>query len=98
MVKEARRIKFEELAADLSALLERIAAEDKPVIVEKDGHLYRIEATAAENEVPRARPHDPGRFRQMLQRTTGALKGVDIEALKRDLRAGREQIGRNYPQ
>lgn len=97
MAKQVRRISFEEFAAHMPDLLERITAEHETVIVEKNGNLYRIEATT-EGDQGRPRTHDPERFREMLSRTAGALKGVDIVALKRDLRAGRQQGGRNRPQ
>ncbi len=41
---------------------------------------------------------DPERVREALRESTGALAGVDVEALKRELRAQREQDSLGRPE
>jgi hypothetical protein len=41
--------------------------------------------------------YDPEKVRQGLQRSAGALKGVDHEALKKDIQGQREQESHNRP-
>jgi hypothetical protein len=41
--------------------------------------------------------YDPERVRLGLQRSKGALKGVDIEVLKKDLKSQRQQESHNRP-
>ena len=79
MTIAARRLKYEDYADDLPALLEAVVGQHGPVELEYDGQVFRIELV--EN-----RKHDPEAFRTMLRRTAGAFKNVDTEALKRDLR------------
>jgi hypothetical protein len=43
------------------------------------------------------RKHDPDRTREALRQSAGALKGVDIEQLLRDLREQREQDSQGRP-
>jgi excisionase family DNA binding protein len=40
--------------------------------------------------------YDPEEARAGMRAARGALEGVDTEKLKRDIRAGRGQAGRNY--
>jgi hypothetical protein len=41
--------------------------------------------------------YDPEKVRQGLQRSAGALKGVDHEALKKDIQSQRQQDSRGRP-
>jgi hypothetical protein len=41
--------------------------------------------------------YDPEKVRQGLQRSAGALKGVDHEALKKDIKSQRQQESHNRP-
>lgn len=81
-----RRIGFDEFAAQLPEVLEELARENGQVLVEKKGKLFRIEATEETT------PHDPERVRKLLARNSGAMRTVDIEALKRDLCEEREHL------
>jgi hypothetical protein len=67
-----------------------MAREHEEVLVEKEGRVFRIEATEE-------RVHDPERLRSILRLSRGALKTVDIEALKRDLREARQQDSEGRP-
>ena len=92
MTKEARRIGFEEFAAELPDLIETLAREHEQVLVEKEGRVFRVSAV---DETVRA--HDPERLRRILARNSGAFKTIDIEALKRDLREARQQDSEGRP-
>jgi hypothetical protein len=79
MVKAARRIKYEDCPKDVPALLELVEQQQEPVELEHNGHVYRIESV-------KEYKHDPEAVRKALRESAGALKGVDIDELKRDLR------------
>jgi len=96
MTKEIRRIDFEEFAAQLPALFEDMAREDDIVVVDKEGILFRIETTT-EAVKESGRKHDPERVRRMLARTAGGWKGIDRQALMKDIHEGRQQSSRGRP-
>jgi len=79
MANAARRLKYEDYADNLPALLERVDEEQGAVELVRNGHVYRIQSVAE-------RKHDTEAVRQALRESAGALKGVDIDELKRDLR------------
>jgi hypothetical protein len=94
MANAARRLKYEDYADNLPALLDRVAQEHEAVELERrDGTVLRIE-TVDEAVIPH---HDPEAVRAMLTRTAGALEGVDGEALKRELREMRQQDSYGRP-
>lgn len=82
------------LIGEVMTKIERLAREAQPVLIEKDGCLYRVEATIEDSGQPR---HDPERVRRILARTAGAFRGVDGEALKRDIKAARVQASKGRP-
>ena len=79
MANAARRLKYEDYADNLPALLERVDEEQGEVELERDGHVYRILSV----KLPK---RDPEAVRKALKDSAGALKDVDVEELKRDLR------------
>jgi hypothetical protein len=94
MTKETRKIDFDDFAAQLPILLDALAREHEQVLVEKDGKLYRVEAT---DETAGEKGHDPDRVRRILARNTGAMKTVDRRALTQDLHISRQQASRGRP-
>lgn len=76
--------------SELAGILEQAA--EGPLVLEKNGTRFRL---TREPEDLFAN-YDPERTRAALERSRGALQGVDVEELKRDLREQREQdsIGR----
>jgi hypothetical protein len=60
MVKATRRIPFEELAADLAGVFERITRERESVLVEREGQAIAM-----------VRPVVPGRPRRQRRAATG---------------------------
>ena len=94
MTNETHRINFDDFAAQLPELLETLARDNKQVLVEKGGKLYRVEATDA---TAGTQTHDPERVRSILARNRGALRTVDRQALMRDIHLAREQASRGRP-
>jgi hypothetical protein len=67
-------------------------ADEAPLFLERNGVRYRVSREPDDLFAD----YDPERVRIALEESRGALAGVDIEALKADLREQREQdsIGR----
>jgi hypothetical protein len=95
MVKEAKHITYEELAADLPGVLDSLVSLDSAVVVKRGHAQYRIERTEQAEGLPPA--GDPEEVRKMLQRTAGAFKGIDKAGFMRDLRVGRQQSSSGRP-
>lgn len=91
MANAARRLKYEDYADNLPALLERVDKEHGEVELVRDNRVYRIQS------LPKAPITDPDEVRAILKRTAGILKNVDTEALKRDLREMRQQDSKGRP-
>ena len=91
MANAARRLKYEDYADNLPALLERVDQEHDVVELERNGRVYRIQS------LPKAPVTDPDEFLDVLKRTSGILKNVDTEALKRNLREMRQQDSEGRP-
>ena len=90
MANATRRLKYEDYADNLPALLERVDTEPEAVELEHNGHVYRIESV-------KERKHDPDEYLEMLRRTAGTLKNIDGQAFKRDLREMRQQDSKGRP-
>jgi hypothetical protein len=67
-------------------------ADEAPLFLERNGVRYRVSRERDDLFAD----YDPAAVRVALEKSRGALTGVDIEALKADLREQREQdsIGR----
>jgi hypothetical protein len=67
-------------------------ADEQPLLVQKNGVRYRV---SREVDDPFAN-YDPERALEALRKSAGALKGVDIEKLKAELREqrGQDSVGR----
>lgn len=61
------------------------AANGATIILVRDGRRYRLAPEDAKPDIWAG--YDPERVRQALAETAGALKGVDAEALKAEIRA-----------
>jgi hypothetical protein len=64
-----------------------------PVVIESNGERFRIERDMDALFAG----YDPVRVRAALRRSAGALAGVDVAKLKRDLRAQRAQDSQGRP-
>lgn len=68
-------------------------ADTRPLVLEHDGVRYRV---VREPAVMRS-GHDPQRLREALRKSAGALAGVDVDKLLRDLREQRGQDSHGRP-
>jgi hypothetical protein len=64
--------------SDLAKLLTDAAA--RPILLEKDGELYRLERMEAEGKAPS--PEEVTRSRDGILKAAGSWKGMDTEAFK----------------
>lgn len=71
--------------SELARLLDR--AGRRPVVLESAGVRYRV---VREVDDPWA-SYDPDKMRQAIEQSAGALEGVDVAALLRELDEAREQ-------
>jgi hypothetical protein len=96
MTTDFKRMAFAEFVGRLEEVFDSIADDDRPVLVERHGRLYRV---ASE---PTTRPdiwanYDPERVLEVLRRSAGALTGVDRDELLADIHAARQQDSRGRP-
>jgi hypothetical protein len=97
MAKTQRRLSYEEFVRSLPQVLDEIAQDDEAVLVEKNGTTFSITTVGSEpkNGLP---PLPPLEVRlEALRKSAGALKGVDVEELKADLREMRQQDSKGRP-
>jgi hypothetical protein len=104
MVTKPRRIRFDDFAKSLDAVFDEVGEQQTPVLVERQGRLYRLEpATVDPLEDPRAEydpwaNYDPEKALQAWEslRKARIFDGVDVEQLKADIKAqrGQDSIGR----
>ena len=78
--------------SELAQMLDRIG--DTPVLLEKNGKLYRLTEEPQENIWA---DYDPARAKAALRKSAGALQGVDRDELLADIRSGREQNSHGRP-
>jgi hypothetical protein len=90
VTKEARRIKLDDLAADLPGHLEEMARDDLPWTVELDGRVIELHASFRGNDQASA-GHDPERLRRTLRETAGAFKGLNRDEFLNYIHEQREQ-------
>ena len=76
--------------SEIARLLEK--AGDTPILLEKDGELYRL---AKEDDI--WANYDPQRTRLALEQSAGALSGLDREELLKDIRLARQQDSNGRP-
>lgn len=86
------------ITVDPSSELGRALAQPtRRVVLESGGVRYRVEPERATATDDLFANYDPERIRDALRRSAGALKGVDVEALKRELRAQRGHDDEDSP-
>jgi hypothetical protein len=88
---------FQQFARQLPKVFDTVARRGEKVVVEKDGVLFRLEPEEAPNKPDIWQNYDPEKVREGLRKSAGALQGVDIEALKRDIREQRAQDSKGRP-
>jgi hypothetical protein len=105
MVAKPRRIRFDDFAKSLDAVFDEVAEQHEPVLVERQGRLYRLESAAVDPfEDPRAEydpwaNYDPEKVLQALEalRKARIFEGIDVEQFKADIKAARSQDSRGRP-
>jgi hypothetical protein len=70
--------------SELARLLDE--AGEAPLVLERDGQRYRL---IKETDIWAG--YDPSRTRAALQKSTGALRGIDREKLRLDIHQARAQ-------
>jgi hypothetical protein len=88
---------FHQFASQLPKVFEKVAKHGEKVLVEKDGMLFRLEPEETPKKPDIWANYDPEKVREGLRKSAGALKGVDIAALKRDIRDQRAQDSKDRP-
>ena len=69
------------------------AVDDAPIVLERCGARFRVTREADDPWVD----YDPQRVRRALRESAGALAGVDVAVLQRELREQRSQDSRGRP-
>jgi hypothetical protein len=88
MASDPQPIDFDDFATHLSRMFEQVKADRRPIFVERDGELYRLER---QEPVDLWATYDPDRVRQGIRRVASVLVGVDTEQLLADIHAQRGQ-------
>jgi hypothetical protein len=97
VIKEPRRIEFDEFARHLRAVFDELWQAKEPILVEREGQVYRLELEAAPPFGGIWAGYNAEQVRQALDQSAGALTEVDREALLRDLREQRAQSSDGRP-
>jgi hypothetical protein len=86
---------FHQFASQLPKVFDTMAKRGEKVLVEKDGMLFRLEPEKKPQDI--WAHYDPEKVREGLRKSAGALKGVDLEPLKQDIRDQRGQDSKGRP-
>ena len=76
-----------------SELARALVGADEPVVLDSNGVRYRV----LREQDALFESYDPSRVREALRKSAGALGGVNVTTLKRELRAQREQDSEGRP-
>ncbi|MGH2442491.1 MAG: hypothetical protein ACRDFX_04950 [Chloroflexota bacterium] len=94
MATQPHHMEFAEFAARLHEVFEEVREHDLPVLVERDGEMYRLERDRTSNLW---KDYDPEQARLGLRRAVGTLAGIDVQQLLADLREQRGQDSHGRP-
>ncbi|MBI4639513.1 MAG: hypothetical protein HY731_02400 [Candidatus Tectomicrobia bacterium] len=97
MVKEPQRISFDEFALHLRTVFDTIMQQREAVLIEKDGQFYRLEPEQVKQSENIWASYDLQKVREALQKSAGALFGVDRDALLTDIHTARQQKSHGRP-
>lgn len=97
MAKELKRMSFDEFGSNVGAIFDNVARKREPVLIEREGQIYRLEPEQTQQPEALWTSYDPEIVRHGLRKSAGALAGVDREALLRDIHQAREQVSRGRP-
>lgn len=79
--------------SEVARLIEEAALA--PILLEKDGELYRLNREEAKEDIWAG--DDPGKVRKALKRSAGALAHANRASLLADLKEQREQNSHGRP-
>jgi hypothetical protein len=97
MAKELKRMSFDEFASNVRKIFDNMAHKGEPVLIEREGQIYRLEPEQAPQPEALWTSYDPELVRHGLRKSAGALAELDREALLRDIHRGREQVSHGRP-
>jgi len=97
VAKEVKRVNFDEFAINLPTIFDTMARRKEPVLIEREGQIYRLELEQAQLPENIWSSYDPEKVRRGLKKSAGALAGVDRETLLRDMHEAREQASHGRP-
>jgi len=97
VAKEVKRVNFDEFAINLPTIFDTMARRKEPVLIEREGQIYRLELEQAQPPENIWSSYDPEKVRRGLKKSAGALAGVDREILLRDMHEAREQASHGRP-
>jgi hypothetical protein len=88
MAEELERIDFEDFAGNVQEVFRRVRERNQPVLVERDGEVYRLEKQEPDDIW---RDYDPEKVQQALTASRGMFAGSDPEKFLREIDEQREQ-------
>ena len=97
MANEPRKIQFDDFLKQVQSIFDMVARQKEPVLVERAGRLFRVEAERTDEAQALWVDYDAERVRTALRQSAGAFKAIDVEQLKRDLREERAQDSHGRP-
>lgn len=97
MGKELKPLSFDEFASNVRAIFDNMARKGGPVLIEREGQIYRLEPEQTRQPEALWTSYDPEVVRHGLRKCAGALAGVDRETLLRDVHQAREQVSHGRP-
>ena len=97
MANEPRRMQFDDFLEQVQSIFDMLARQKEPVVVERKGRLFRVEAEQKDATQALWADYDGERVRTALRQSAGAFKDIDVEQLKRDLREERTQDSHGRP-
>ncbi len=92
MANQARRIQFDDFIQQVQSIFDMLAHQKEPIMVERKGRLFRVEAEPAQEAQTIWAGYNGERVANALRQSAGAFTGIDVEQLKHDLR---EERGHN---
>ena len=97
MANEPRKIQFDDFLKQVQSIFDMATRQKEPVMVERAGRLFRVEAERTDEAQALWVDYDAERVRIALRQSAGAFKDIDVEQLKRDLREERAQDSHGRP-
>ena len=97
MAKEVKRVNFDEFAVNLPTIFDTMARKKEPVLIEREGQIYRLELERTQPPENIWTHYDPETARRGLREGAGALAGVDREAILCDIHGARQQASHGRP-